>query len=89
MEKTYKTIAPYCMTALKERMVKEIHFVYDVRHNTTCWCKKSLLKCFVSSRHKMNYTISEEYIISEQGNDQVNHPLFGLTSRLGWANMTN
>ena len=37
----------------------------------------------------MNYTISEEYIISEQGNEQVIHPLFGLTSRLGWANMTN
>ena len=31
--------------------------------------------------------IGDEFIISQEGNDNVAHPLFGNTTRMGWAKM--
>ena len=79
-----------CVLAKEQNIVESIHFVYDTKSETkgNCWKEKELFKvlksmCSEDKKHKL----TEPSVISEKGNAEVKHPLFGLTERRGWAQM--
>ena len=87
IEKTYMTTGSTCMNSLKMGYIDEVHFVYDVRAKTNCWSQDGIIQTFVNKKFMKGLIISDEYIISHKHNDNVIHPIFGDTKRLGWAKM--
>ena len=87
IKKAYSGTGVTCVECLRLGLVKEIHFVYDFRANSTCWTKQSIINHFVGENNERNLKIGEEYNISEEGNEYVIHPVFGNTVRMGWAVM--
>ena len=87
MKITYKKCSGACMLALKEKIVKEMHFVYDVKEGSTCWNKSEIVNEFVKKKRDKNLFIGHELVICKTGENSLKHPLFGNTVRLGWATM--
>lgn len=89
-EVVYSIVGSKCIKALMNGFVSDIHFVYDTdrKKNKNCWERTHLYQVFTSqvcSSILSNLMNTEEIIVSEKGDDSVNHPIFGLVSRMGWA----
>lgn len=86
LDSTYDTCGKLCIKALCEKLIAEIHFVYDSRVDATCFKRDEIIDRFML-KSCSEVTIGEEFVISEQDDISVIHPLFGFTSRLSWAKM--
>ena len=85
---TYDACSDVCMNLLSLKILEEIHFVYDVKDNHTCWKMSGILDYFVpKGDHKKKLIISDELIVSNEGEMFIHHPIFGTTMRKGWAKM--
>ena len=79
-----------CISALQEKMVESVHYVYDYNSSSskTTWKGDDLKrlatsKCDPSVLGKLEVT--NPVTICGIDEDQVNHPLFGVIPRCGWA----
>ena len=80
----------HCIAALQDHHINSIHFVYDEhsRRDKTSWKgddlkKLSTSKCDDSTLS--NLCVSHPKEVSAVGESSVNHPLFGMINRVGWA----
>jgi hypothetical protein len=82
-----------CLTNIS--VVQGIHFVYDWNEKAkkTCWQKnelRSLLlkECYLSSPAPPNaITFTYDRNISYINTTVINHPVYGISKRRGWAHM--
>ena len=79
------------MECIATGTVSTICFVYDSAPGKTCWEKDGLLALCKQETYldQSSFYVSDEKLISKKGDTNVIHPLFGLTSRFGWARMKN
>lgn len=80
------------MECLSTGIVSSICFVYDFdpKPEKNCWTKEALLSlCEIDQLDVSSCFVSDLKCISRKGDTQVNHPLFGMTERFGWARMKN
>jgi hypothetical protein len=75
---------------MKHGLVKDIHFVYDYdpKPGKNCWTKEqilSLIKAGYEDSLISSLMYSEEKAITDRNSATVDHPLFGIVPRAGWA----
>ena len=75
--------------SLKKGILHDVTFVYDFSPNRNTWSKAMLESFFIANSDKTHFTVTDEMLLSYKGDNTVNHPLFGLTKRYGWAAMRN
>lgn len=83
-----------CFKALSESMVESVHYVYDWHSYPLkkCWNYDSLhtiitAQCYPPILESIEFT--SQRTISEMTANQVQHPVFGLVPRVGWAALKN
>jgi len=81
-----------CLFIIDE--VQSIHFVYDWNENSnTCWQKNELRlfllkECYLSSAALLHsITFTDDINISYINTSMINHPVYGITKKRGWAQM--
>ncbi len=92
-EKGFQELRQACSDIIKcmvTNNVSTLCFVYDSSsERKNCWSKSRIIATCIPPDCMMDNTFSftDEKLISEKGDDKVMHPLFGPTSRYGWARM--
>ena len=66
-----------------------VTFVYDFSTNRNTWTKATLQSLFMHNSNESHFNVTVENLVSCKGDNNVNHPLFGITKRYGWAAMRN
>lgn len=87
---SFATATNDCALALSLGLIKSVFFVFDHHKTKNCWTGKSiqaLCKSKWSSTLKSSVKMSPVTCICEQDQIQVNHPVFGIVQRAGWAKM--
>jgi len=81
-----------CISAIMNGFIKSIHYVYDhnPRPGSTSWSKDKIVSSILTSWElgvaiSQDLFYSEERTIGEMNLDTVDHPLFGVVPRSGWA----
>ena len=88
LSQTYSNPGFFCVQALKNKIIQDIHFVYDMKKGSNCCSKEKLLDMFLYDvNNKEDLVIGDELLISEIVDTNVNHPIFGHATRMGWAEM--
>ena len=75
--------------SLQQGVLHDVIFVYDFSPNRNTWSKETLKSLFMRNCNECEFNVSEEIVVSNKGDDNVKHPLFGKTKRYGWAAMRN
>ena len=78
--------------SLKMKYASSIHFVFDynnkVGKNTWSYDELSnLVRVSMDEESQTSFSISKKAILSSPSKDYVKHPIFGKTSKVGWALM--
>ena len=80
-----------CVEALKADLITSCHFVYDChKKSKSHWNSnqiQSLCKSNIPIKYQKQIVMSSASLISSLGEEKVNHPLFGMIRRVGWAKM--
>jgi hypothetical protein len=81
-----------CVEALKTDLITACHFVCDCHksEHTSNWDNKriqSLCNSNIPIKYREYIFVSSASLISLLGKNKVNHPLFGMIRRVGWAKM--
>ncbi len=77
------------MMSLKKGVLYDVTFVCGFSPNRNTWSKAILESFFIANLEQSNITMTDEMLVSNKGDNNVNHPLFGCTERYGWAAMRN
>jgi len=72
-----------CLLSLKLGRINSIHLIYDYIDGKHCWSRDSIEYWF--TKYWGEETIVTVTKISDASNDIVNHPIFGVCSRIGWS----
>ena len=76
--------------SLQQGVLHDVIFVYDFATNRNTWSKETLKSLYMMRNcNECEFNVSEQIIVSNKGDDNVKHPLFGKTKRYGWAAMRN
>eukprot|EP00804_Cyclotella_cryptica_P023294 CCRYP_000465-RA/>CCRYP_000465-RA protein AED:0.00 eAED:0.00 QI:492/1/1/1/0/0/2/21/294 len=84
------TASKDCMHALVSGYIEEIHYVFDYNPSKNTWSgdKLQALTHSLCEKHIIDNTCtSHTQTISENGDETVCHPIFGVVNRRGWALM--
>ena len=80
-----------CIVSLLQNSVDSIHFVYDTHwsNNKTSWKGNMLQHLSLSMCEELHQslTVTDPVMISDENENTVNHPVFGMVQRSGWALM--
>ena len=79
-----------CMHVLVSGYMEEIHYVFDYNPSKNTWTgdKLQALTHSLCEKHIIDITCtSHTQTISENGDETVRHPIFGVVNRRGWALM--
>ena len=80
-----------CMSALMSEIISSVHFVFDQHETGTSWTYESLRHCCFSrnkaKQMKNSLLVSNVSCIANDDDLSVNHPLFGIVQKGGWAKM--
>ena len=89
----YSIVGEHCINALILKHIVCISFVFDLNPNkeSKCWTYKSLCNCFLSkinkSKVRERLIISNDIIISQVHEEMMEHPIFNVVRRKGWASL--
>jgi len=75
-----------CIEALMTDLISTCHFVYDC-HKLDNKRIQSLCNLNIPIKYREYIVVSSASLISLLGENKVNHPLFGMIRRVGWAKM--
>ena len=82
----------HCIVCFLQGIIDSIYFVYDVNHRkeSVCWNYEELKECFFSKlrltkKELDGINVSKDFIVSNFDDDTMDHPLFDLAMRKGWA----
>jgi len=84
------TASKDCMHALVSGYIEEIHYVFDYNPSKNTWSgdKLQALTHSLCEKHIIDNTCSSHIqTISQNGDETVHHPIFGVVNRRGWALM--
>lgn len=89
---TLQTAIRESSICLKMRYASSIHFVFDYNNKVgkNTWTYKelsNLVRVSMDQESQTSFSISKEAILSSPSKDYVKHPIFGKTSKVGWALM--
>lgn len=79
-----------CAKAMLDGLIFRVDLVFDYEPTKNTWNAKSLLDTFFATCHhemEKKLFLSESVSIADINCTEVDHPVFGSTSRLGWAKM--
>ena len=80
----------HCIEGLLSGFVCSIHYVFDHNESTHSWTFQELSNLAVSKCNdvtKASISVSNEATISQFEDTEVNHPVYGMVNRNGWALM--
>ena len=79
-----------CAKALLDDIIFRVDFVFDYEPTRNTWDEHSLFNSFLANcslEIRKKLFLSQSKLISDIDSSIVDHPVFGDTTRLGWAKM--